>query len=162
MGNLIHRLRQKSEHERRVAAFGITSAVMSVVFVLWATTLVSRFSEQDIISEATPNAQEEGKKGWGILDKGASAVSSVAGGVSGLFKQATEYVETFDDPVTYDSFEDRISDELDGTLGSEDNNEGGVVGATSTIDTMFGAVGTSTIDNNSSEELTPIDDKNTL
>ena len=110
MRNFIHNLREKPEHERRVAAFGITSAIMSIVFILWASTLMNRISEKD---EAPIAQAEEKVEEDGVMQKGASAVSSVIGGVSDAFNQTIEYVGTLDDPVTYTRFEEKISDELE-------------------------------------------------
>jgi hypothetical protein len=53
MRRIIHNLKQRPEHHRRLVAFGISTLLVSIMFVVWISTLSIRYDK--VTARGTPN-----------------------------------------------------------------------------------------------------------
>lgn len=99
MSKLIHNLRQKSEHERKVFAFIAVSIITGFIFLIWSGSLISRFSSEG-------RAYNETKRLTKVRE--SQNASSILTRTKDSFGGLSNLIGSINKPIVYEQSDDDV------------------------------------------------------
>ncbi len=94
MKKLIHNLRQKPDHKKRTIAFGVSGAITTAIFVVWASVHMYGSDSQQVLAEKNTDIMSPLET---VRLNMASAFSGIQASFGGLQKQIKDLGSTIDE-----------------------------------------------------------------